>query len=257
MMPCLKPAAIVLLILLVCLGIVSAPPAPSALINVVPGIDPTLDKLPSTLTRHLSSDELAGQFALFASWATFKQALASYRSSPRHAIQLLVSFISSRPAEPEGYEALSRALSHAEIRQLSNAERAHRAASRLYSGEGVRKGKSSHRRGRHRGGGRLGVPDGLTKYAQLHETILDAGWKGDGLDAGGARFLVCQPSFGLGNRVNAIMMCAAAALATKRALLVHWNCFLCHDQVPSPPPLSPLLTFSSSSLPPSLLPPQR
>lgn len=30
------------------------------------------------------------------------------------------------------------------------------------------------------------------------------------------------------------MMCAAAAIATRRALLVHWNCFLCHDQIAYP-----------------------
>jgi hypothetical protein len=30
------------------------------------------------------------------------------------------------------------------------------------------------------------------------------------------------------------MMCAAAAIATRRALLVHWNCYLCHDQIAYP-----------------------
>ena len=74
----------------------------------------------------------------------------------------------------------------------------------------------------------------MKEYAQLHKEILALGWRGKGLLNGGARFLICQPSFGLGNRVNAIMMCMAVAVATRRALLVHWNCFLCHDLVAYP-----------------------
>lgn len=43
----------------------------------------------------------------------------------------------------------------------------------------------------------------------------------------GRRFLVCQPTFGLGNRINALMMCWAMAFASRRALLLHWNCVSC------------------------------
>jgi hypothetical protein len=43
------------------------------------------------------------------------------------------------------------------------------------------------------------------------------------------RFLVCQPTFGLGNRINALMMCWALALASRRALLIHWNCMSCES----------------------------
>jgi hypothetical protein len=45
------------------------------------------------------------------------------------------------------------------------------------------------------------------------------------------RLLVCQPTFGLGNRINALILCQALALATRRRMLVHWNCAFCHDQV--------------------------
>ena len=45
------------------------------------------------------------------------------------------------------------------------------------------------------------------------------------------RLLVCQPTFGLGNRINAVMMCQALALATRRRMVLHWNCIYCHDQV--------------------------
>jgi len=52
--------------------------------------------------------------------------------------------------------------------------------------------------------------------------------------AGPPRWLVCQPAFGLGNRVNALLTCFAVALATRRRLLLHWNCLSCHDQLAYP-----------------------
>jgi hypothetical protein len=38
-----------------------------------------------------------------------------------------------------------------------------------------------------------------------------------------ARLLVCRPSFGQGNRLNALLACLAVAMATDRALLVDWG----------------------------------
>ncbi len=38
-----------------------------------------------------------------------------------------------------------------------------------------------------------------------------------------ARILVCQPFFGQGNRLNALLSCLSMAMATDRVLLVDWH----------------------------------
>lgn len=232
-------AALLVLFHLLCLlekGCVRAPPVPipalqeqAALFNLLPGIDPPLDKLPSSLSEHVAREELVRQLRVSESWSDFRRALKILQlnaaddrdvgdrggaSKVVEGIQLLVEFIAKHPAEPEGYHALSRALlslgrpGTAMADYIADAERAMAAWKRL----------NSELRGRHghggggggwasappsgEGGGRARIPERLERYARLHADTLEAGWSGKGLEGSGARFLVCQPSFGLGNRYS-------------------------------------------------------
>lgn len=233
-------AALLVLFHLLCLlekGCVRAPPVPipalqeqAALFNLLPGIDPPLDKLPSSLSEHVAREELVRQLRVSESWSDFRRALKILQlnaaddrdvgdrggaSKVVEGIKLLVEFIAKHPAEPEGYHALSRALlslgrpGTAMADYIADAERAMAAWKRL----------NSELRGRHghgggggggwasappsgEGGGRARIPERLERYARLHADTLEAGWSGKGLEGSGARFLVCQPSFGLGNRYS-------------------------------------------------------
>jgi hypothetical protein len=229
-----RVVALLVLFHLLCLleeRCVRAPPVPTpvlrepaALFNLLPGIDPPLDKLPSSLSKHVAREELVRQLHVSESWSDFRRALKLLQlnavgdgdlgdrggaSKVEEGIKLLAEFIANHPAEPEGYHALSRALlslgrpGTAMADYAVDAERAMTTWKRL---DLELRGRHGHGGGwasaspSGRGGSGAGIPERLERYAKLHADTLEAGWSGKGLEGSGARFLVCQPSFGLGNR---------------------------------------------------------
>ena len=55
----------------------------------------------------------------------------------------------------------------------------------------------------------------LARYAAVHAQAT--------VNITKARLLICQPFFGQGNRVNAVLSCLAMALSTDRVLLIDWH----------------------------------
>jgi len=57
----------------------------------------------------------------------------------------------------------------------------------------------------------------LQEYVQLHAAALEGG------PQKGFKFLICQPTRGLSNQIQAIMSCFTLALATNRCMLLDWE----------------------------------
>mmetsp|Transcript_19083 Transcript_19083/g.62874 ORF Transcript_19083/g.62874 Transcript_19083/m.62874 type:complete len:627 (-) Transcript_19083:7062-8942(-) len=80
--------------------------------------------------------------------------------------------------------------------------------------------------------------EAVRSYSKLHHDFvaaaMEVGSRVDRAHLDESRFLVCQPTFGLGNRMNAMMMCMTLAMMTGRVLLLHWNCLSCHDELAYP-----------------------
>ena len=231
----------------------SAPhPVQAPLFNIIPALDPTWFQFRSQLQNFV---DVQAQLDAQRAWATYRNARSAMaRGDLSSAERGLMSMINNASTlDPLVFSLLASL--EALRGHSASATRSNATAARLSS---PRRPCPAYPPRPHQP---LPNATAIAAYAPLHAAMLrptptlsgrggggaaaaeqgpggrsggGAGKRGaeeeeeeEGGKGGGRRFLVCQPTFGLGNRVNALIMCWAVAIATRRALLVHWNCVSC------------------------------
>ena len=194
-------------------------PVSAALFNVYPALEPNWHFHRSQLEKYV---DVESQLESIRSWAIYrnihsKVLLGVFSESLFSSMLTEISNRTSYYLESEIYEIFARL----ELMRGNpkSAKRSQKAAMRLFSSLHFCSGQAGYTSRLYQ----LNiVRQGLNEYVHFHKEMLAAG-----NDLRGRRFLVCQPTFGLGNRINALMMCFAMAVASRRAVLVHWNCVSC------------------------------
>jgi len=210
------------------------------LINIIPAFEPGWRQHEEALSRHVNISE---QLRHIGNLEVLRKALSAVKHRKRKKAASWLSRYVWDDSDPFCLRVYFNILSRVFAGNQSKASACRRVTSRLKSGTSP---ASPHRveterlkdhwdwLNQHDVSGRELVRSYSAKHAAFVEAALGGEGEEDRALVDKSRFLVCQPTFGLGNRVNAMMMCMTVALLTGRVLFLHWNCMSCHDELAYP-----------------------